>query len=77
MEKASISEDILRKAKHCKKDHRCIRDPDILCRVKTSLGSSVLIITPRNGTDCEYFIKLGNAYCTCPVRIELFSKYDV
>ncbi len=72
--------EIVKEADKCQKDHACLNDRHYtLCEVdfqreKAHFG----ILVCGYETDCPYSSQIGSQrVCTCPVRQELFKKYQI
>jgi hypothetical protein len=73
-----INEKIIKKTK-CLFNFVCLSDPDkILCKVESNVGNSVLFVKPTNGSICNYKTNFGEGHiCKCPVRKEIYEKYNL
>jgi hypothetical protein len=49
-----------------------------MCPVEIHIEGSVLFVTAPHSLLCPYKIHFGTNYiCTCPVRYELSSRYNI
>jgi hypothetical protein len=73
-----ISEDILWKTTQCTRALSCLNgESDCLCEVEQRIGAEVLFVRCMNG-DCSYRVPFGyGCVCTCPVRMEMYVRYDL
>jgi hypothetical protein len=80
----SLSEDILKKTTGCPGNLKCLSgETDSLCKVEFALRYSrypVLFVEmpPDKFCDSDYCGYFGSSRtCSCPVRIELFKRFNV
>ena len=62
----------------CKKDYACIKNNNhTLCDIEHATDNDILFIKCKDEVCCNYRIAFGfSSYiCSCPVRIEICSKY--
>ena len=73
-----INKKIIKKTK-CPFNFVCLSDTDkISCKVETNINHSVLFVKPTNGSLCNYRTNFGEGYiCKCPVRKEIYEKYNL
>ena len=79
--KATISAEIFEKATRCNKDLIC-QSPDwIPCgSVTEMIGKAILTLEEGQygKKPCPYRVTYGTKdYCTCPARVEIYSRYRV
>ncbi len=71
-----MNEDILKTATKCKKNLSCLSGTDI-CKVESCIEDKIHFIKCMNSEPCDYRISFGYSYvCICPVRKELFNRYN-
>jgi hypothetical protein len=74
-----ISEDIVEQAIECEKQFSCLSgNLGCLCKARKYVADEVLLIENGKGEKCVYFRSLGRSQmCLCPVRKEIFKRYEV
>jgi hypothetical protein len=82
----NISDDAIKRTLKCPSNYRCLNGDKIpmcadetpICRGERYIGKDTLFIKPDNTLQCNYLIhfSLDNYVCTCPVRTEIFSRYN-
>ena len=74
-----ISEDSLKNAGKCKKNHSCLSGQrDDLCKVELNVDDKIHFVKCMSKESCPYRIYFGYSYvCLCPVRKELFNRYNI
>jgi hypothetical protein len=74
-----ISEDSLKNAGKCKKNHSCLSGQRYdLCKVELNVDDKIHFVKCMNNEPCSYRISFGYSYvCLCPVRKELFDRYNI
>ena len=78
-EEIRISEDILKMADKCRKNHSCLSGQlDDLCKVELNVDDKIHFVKCMTQEFCPYRISFGYSYvCLCPVRKELFDRYNI
>lgn len=74
-----VSEESRRETTRCEKDFTCLSGskPD-LCKVEYCVDGRVHFIKCLNQELCSYRLFFGKrAFCSCPVRKELFNNHGV
>ena len=63
----------------CPKDCSCLNGGDKdLCRVISTINDEILYVVCLNGESCPYKGRdRERAYCSCPVRKEIYNKYKI
>ena len=63
----------------CNKKFSCLSGTsEELCSVDYCMNKSLAFVTCVDEVDCNYRTRYGDSMiCLCPVRIELYSKYEV
>lgn len=74
-----IKESIKNKANKCSKDFNCLRNEGhVICEIETCINNKVHFIKCKSDLSCNYKTYFGDSYvCTCPVRIEIYTKYSI
>ena len=73
-----IDEDIKNSTVKCEKNYACISNNNhTLCDIEYATDNDILFIKCKDEVCCNYRIAFGfSSYiCSCPVRIEICSKY--
>ena len=74
----TINEDVLKKTTKCKKNMSCLSKSRDLCEVELCVESKIHFIKCGNIEPCNYRVPFGYSYvCLCPVRKELYNKYNI
>ena len=73
-----ISEEVRRTATNCKKKFSCLEEErKDLCKVENCIDGKVHFIKCLNDEYCPYKQSFGDSFfCSCPVRKEIFNKYN-
>ena len=74
-----ISDDIIMKVTECTKKFSCLsayrKD---LCEIESHPSESVFLIKCLNDETCYYIDTFGYSnICTCPVRQEIYRRYQI
>lgn len=74
-----ITKDILEKTDKCRKDHSCLSGQlENLCKVELNVGDKIHFVRCLSHEFCSYRISFGYSdVCLCPVRKELFNRYNI
>ena len=77
--KINIPQDIVQKATKCTKKLRCLSEStDNLCKAICYLSKDLFFVKCLDGKDCAYFEPHEiTELCTCPVRIEIYQRYNL
>ncbi len=74
-----IDELILKETTRCSKDFSCLKnenDPCLTSKVSNSVNGKVIFISCIEDK-CNYDMRFGySKICNCPVRKEIFNKYN-
>lgn len=74
-----IDEDILKTTTNCKFNHECLRNENHPClksKIENYSFGKILFVNCIK-TDCHNKMNYGySTICNCPVRIEIFNKYN-
>lgn len=75
--KITVSDESRRAARGCTRKCACLeRGGRDLCPVDYCAGNGDLFLKCASADACSYRHQFdGMAYCTCPVRKEIFNKY--
>ncbi len=72
-----IDENISKTATKCIKNLSCMSGSDI-CKVELCVDGKIHFIKCMNLEHCNYRISFGYSFvCNCPVRKELFNRYNI
>ena len=76
--KIKIANDIIEKCIHCKKGLACLRNgDDVCCKIERCVYKTLYYINSGNHNRCLYKMFYGlDHVCECPVRKEIFDKYN-
>jgi hypothetical protein len=74
-----INETIVKETNDCKKNFSCLKTKEHdFCRVRRCISNSVHFIECIDSNNCNYKIAFGDCQiCTCPIRKEIFNKYNL
>ncbi len=74
-----IDEATKAKVKYCEKDFACLINPsDTCCEVFRAINGLAYYVMPANDDICPYAVPTGNiALCNCPVRREIYNRYNM
>ncbi len=77
--KFEIPEDIVQQATKCTKNLRCISENnENICRVLCHMEHDICFIKCVDAEDCSYLEKHERTIlCNCPVRNEIYLRYEV
>ena len=77
--KMEINEEIVAQTKWCTKNYACLKNPaKVICKVVSCVGEQVLFVQFNKDAFCEYQMFFGNSViCNCPVRNEIYNKYNL
>jgi pyrroline-5-carboxylate reductase len=72
-----INEEVLKNTSKCKKDFSCLAGMS-LCQVELNVGDKIHFVKCMSNEPCNYRISFGYSFvCLCPVRKELFNRYNI
>jgi hypothetical protein len=74
-----VDESTIKKTTKCKKNFSCLsKERKDLCKVTYNITDKVCFIECKNTEPCDYLFPYGHSFlCTCPVRKEIFYRYDM
>ena len=74
-----VNDDIKQSVKFCSNHHACLNGQNKnICDVISTLNSYECYVNCKINRDCSYKHTLNERIlCTCPIRIEIYSKYKV
>lgn len=74
-----ISDETKRATTNCRKNFCCLStDREKICKIKECINNKVCFVSCENSGDCLYKMSFGNGYvCNCPVRKDLYKKYNI
>jgi hypothetical protein len=76
--KLQISENIVNDTTRCRKNYICLTEIDSLCSVKYCLNGKSFVIRPDKNKPCSYMVFIGDVVlCSCPIRKEIYKRYNV
>lgn len=76
----SVSDEAIKQADKCRNDFSCLSDKYSTCLECTGKDdiSGFLRLKQRRSGHCSYLMLFGQSYfCQCPVRLEIYQKYNV
>lgn len=75
--KLQINTETLAGASSCPKDKCCLTNPDNLCPVISDISDDLIYVSNKKLTSCCYHVRFGyNGFCNCPVRKEIYKRYN-
>jgi len=74
-----INEEYLKNTTKCKKDFSCLSGKrKDLCKVELNVEDKIHFVKCMSREPCSYRISFGYSFvCLCPVRKELFNRYNI
>jgi len=74
-----IPDQIRNTATKCKKRFSCLEsERNNLCKVEYCVGGEIHFIKCLNDESCFYQnVFGGETFCSCPVRKEIYNKYEI
>ena len=74
-----VNEEIKCSATACINKHECLIWPkDKFCTVTSTVNDNKLFVYCKHEKECPYKHLIENRIlCTCPVRLEIYQKYNV
>jgi hypothetical protein len=76
-----LGTEILDQATGCEYQFACLEgDPNELCEVDFFTADNFVFLrsSTREPSSCKYWFEFGESgICKCPVRVELFRRYNV
>ncbi len=74
-----IDEEVLKNTTKCKKNFSCLSDiRNNLCKVELNIDNKIHFVKCMSSEPCNYRISFGYSFvCICPVRKELFNRYNI
>ncbi len=74
-----VSEAAIKKTTKCRKKFSCLSGGIAgICKVEKCIGKDLLFIECKENQYCNYRAYFGySSLCTCPVRKELHSRYNI
>ena len=74
-----VSDEIKKSAVKCEKNYICLsRNEENVCKVISSVDDHIMHVYCAHVDKCVYkYPDEGRCLCTCPVRKEIYDKYDV
>jgi len=76
--KYEIDDAIVNTANKCKNNHVCLEDTIPLCSVEHCLMHRIHYVKCIHEESCSYKDTMEHfTICTCPVRTEIYNKYNI
>ena len=74
-----ISEDTKKRTSKCPYNFECVAGGKcVTCRVEKEISGALIIDRICNKQLCKYFLFFGSRnICMCPVRVEIYRRYNV
>ena len=74
-----INEDIKCSASACSYNHKCLGwEKEKFCQVTSTINDNMIYINCQYDKDCNYKHNINDRIlCTCPVRLEIYRKYNI
>ena len=75
----NVCPEIKKSAIHCKKDFICLtRNKTTLCKVISTIDNNTMYVYCQNKESCPYQYQYNErTLCTCPVRKDIYNKYNI
>jgi hypothetical protein len=75
----NVDNEIMLQAAKCEKDCACLSNGADICPVAINMDTGVLFVKYTRKRGCKYKMTYGykDTICTCPVRKELYTKYQI
>ncbi len=79
LKEIKISEETVKMAGKCKKNYSCLSEKGAdICKVELNVEDKIHFVKCMSIEPCSYRISFGYSYvCICPVRKELFNRYNI
>ena len=87
MSKLEISEDIIKLTTKCHSNFSCLDDEEnpkcpgklFLCPVENHIDDRMVFVDFNKDSSCDYSIPFGLTHriCHCPVRNEIYKRYNM
>jgi hypothetical protein len=76
--KYNISEETLINTTKCSHNFRCLRDDDFqVCEPEEYVSDELLFVDTKSNIPCSYKLPFADScICHCPVRKEIYRKYE-
>lgn len=74
-----VDEETLKKTTKCNKDFSCLfGEKNELCQVELNVDDKIHFVKCKSVEPCNYRRSFGYSFvCSCPVRKELFNRYNI
>lgn len=75
----NINEDIVKNTTKCKKCFSCLNsEAKDICRVELNVDDKIHFVKCISTNICDYRMSFGYSHvCLCPVRKEIFNRYNI
>lgn len=75
--KIKINEQVSKKATSCSRNKVCLEHPEEVCPVISNISEGMIFVSKKNVRSCPYYVPFGyDGFCNCPVRQEIYNKYN-
>lgn len=74
-----VNNEIKQSATLCQNDHVCLtRNKENICKVISTVNNNVMYVICLHKNACNYKHQVDERIlCTCPVRLEIFKKFNI
>ena len=74
-----VDDSAIKETTHCEKKFSCLSEKrKNLCKVTYTVEDKVYFIECTNTEPCCYMLPFGHSFfCTCPVRKEIYVRYNI
>lgn len=79
MRKLTINQNIIDQTHSCEFDKKCLENEDYpICSVENMIDNQVLFVFKPSLNGCNYVFNFGESYlCGCPIRKEIYRRYQI
>jgi hypothetical protein len=73
-----INKELIKETTKCQKSFDCLNnDKHIFSKVENCVNNKIHFVKCSDYS-CSYLVSFGNSYvCSCPIRKEIFNKYNI
>ncbi len=73
-----VDAETLKKTTQCNKNFSCLYEKNKICQVELNVDDKIHFVKCRSKESCNYRRSFGYSFvCLCPVRKELFNRYNI
>lgn len=74
-----LPREIVEKTRKCATNLSCLSiSAETLCQAEFLLKNDLLFVKKEHDRRCPYFLEYGSSgICACPVRLELYKRYQI